>query len=127
MEEAENYRCRRIYLKQSDDPEAQAPAACNALANIDGIELAAAHDEFSIHIIYSLDKVSFEILTELLDELDFQMDTSILLSVRNTIYHYLDENAREQIPTESADSDPAQSDSPDIPRGDDEKYWEDYH
>ncbi len=127
MEEAENYRCRRIYLKPSDDPAAQAPAACRALANIEGIELAAAHDAFSIHIIYSLDKVSFEILTAVLDELDFQMDTSILLSVRNTIYHFLDENAREQIPDDSSDADAEQGDSPDIPRRDDDQYWKDYH
>ena len=127
MEEAENYRCRRIYLKPSDDPAAQAPAACNALAHIDGIELAAPHTAFSIHIIYSLDKVSFEILTEVLDELDFQMDTSILLSVRNTIYHFLDENAREQIAAEPDEAEVDAAESPDIPHSDEEHYWKDYH
>ncbi len=127
MEEAENYRCRRIYLKPSDDPATQAQAACNALANIDGIELAAAHSEFSIHIIYSLDKLSFEMLTEVLDELDFQMDSSILLSLRNTIYHFLDENAREQMPAEPDEADASDTESPEIPPNDDDQYWKDYH
>ena len=130
MEEAENYRCRRIYLKPSDDPAAQAQAACNALANIDGIELAAPHTESSIHIIYSLDKISFEILIEVLDELDFQMDTSILVSLRNTIFHFLDENAREQIPEQAErveDNDTDEGETPEIPQADDEQYWKDYH
>ena len=127
MEEAENYRCRRIYLKPSGDPATQAQAACNALANIDGIELAAAHSEFSIHIIYSLDKLSFEMLTEVLDELDFQMDSSILLSLRNTIYHFLDENAREQMPAEPDEADASDTESPEIPPNDDDQYWKDYH
>ena len=41
MDDADRYRCRRIYLKQSDDPAFQAEAACDALTNIDGILLAA--------------------------------------------------------------------------------------
>ena len=127
MEEADNYRCRRIYLKPSDDPAAQAQAACNALANLDGIELAAPHSESSIHIIYALDKISFEMLTEVLDELDFKMDNSILLSLRNTIFHFLDENAREQISNETSETDTSDVESPEIPQSDDEQYWKDYH
>ena len=37
MEDADRYRCRHIYLKQSDDLELQAHAACAALANLEGI------------------------------------------------------------------------------------------
>ena len=127
MEEADNYRCRRIYLKPSDDPAAQAQAACNALASLDGIELAAPHSECSIHIIYALDKISFEMLIEVLDELDFQIDNSILLSLRNTIYHFLDENARDQIPAPAEDVDSGETESPEVPQTDDEQYWKDYH
>ena len=127
MEEAEHYRCRRIYLKPSDDPGAQAKAACKALANIDGIILAAPHSTHSIHIVYSLDEVSFELVTELLHELDFQTDDSILLSLRNTIYDYLDENARDDIADEAGDAGAKPSEPPDIPHTDEDKYWEDYH
>ncbi len=127
MEEAEYYRCRRIYLKPSDDPDAQAKAACRALANIDGIILAAPHSRYSIHIVYSLNEVSFKIVTELLRELDFQTADSILLSLRNTIYDYLDENARDGIGGEANDANAEPADSPDVPQADEEKYWEDYH
>ena len=127
MEEAEHYRCRRIYLKHSDDPGRKADAACDALANVDGILLAAPHSEFSVHIIYALNKVSFEIVIGLLDELQFEMDKSILLSLRNTIYCYLEDNARENIHVDVTEFQEDEPESPDIPHEDEEKYWEDYH
>jgi len=127
MEEAEHYRCRRIYLKHSDDPNRQAEAACEALVNIDGILLAAPYSEFSIHIVYSLNKVSFELLIELLDELNFEMDNSILLSLRNTIYCYLEDNARDNIHIDVTEFQDDELESPEIPHEDDERYWEDYH
>ena len=77
------------------DQGCQADAACEALVNIDGILLASSFDEHGVHIIYSLDKLSFEIVIELLGELDFEMDDSFLISLRNTIYCFLEDNARE--------------------------------
>ena len=127
MEEAEHYRCRRIILKQSDDPSAQAHAACNALANIDGILLAAPHSDDSIHIVYSLNKVSFEIVTDLLCELNFEMDDSILITLRNTIYCYLEDNARDNIQIDITEFQETENESPEVPHEDSEKYWEDYH
>ncbi len=62
MDDADRYRCRRIYLKQSDNPAYQANAACDALVNIEGILLATPFNDYGLHIIYSLDKLSFEIV-----------------------------------------------------------------
>ena len=139
MDDADRYRCRRIYLKQSDNPAYQAAAACEALANIDGILLAAPFSDHCIHIIYSLDKLNFEIVTELLHELEFETDKSLLISLRNTIFSFLEDNARDNMhidvtafqqedpgnpePTLQAE-DPQASDP--IPQQDDEKYWDDY-
>ena len=127
MEEADRYRCRYVYLKQSSEPALQAHAACEALVNIDGILLAAPHDEHSAHIVYSLDELSFEIVIELLSELGFEMDNSFLISLRNTIYCYLEDNARDHIPVESHEEPAEERESPDIPHRDKEQYWDDYH
>ena len=140
MDDADRYRCRRIYLKPSDSPAYQAEAACDALANIDGIVLAAPFDAHGIHIVYSLDKLSFEIVIELLHELEFKTDKSLLLSVRNTLFCFLEDNARdnmhidvtefEQDAAEAPDvaDTPVESARPDSPaQTDDEKYWDDYH
>ena len=127
MNDADRYRCRRIYLKQSDNPACQAEAACDALTNIDGILLAAPFSTHCIHIVYSLDKLSFEIVVELLDELEFATDKSLLLSLRNTIFCVLEDNARDNMPSDATEFQQDVSESPETPlQQDNEKYWDDY-
>ena len=127
MDDADRYRCRRIYLKQSDNPAYQADAACDALTNIEGILLAAPFSAHCIHIIYSLDKLTFEIIVELLDELEFETDKSLLLSLRNTIFCFLEDNARDNMHIDVTEFQQDESESADTPQQqDDEKYWDDY-
>jgi hypothetical protein len=127
MDDADRYRCRHIHLKQSDNPAHQADAACAALTNIDGILLAAPFSEHSVHIIYSLDKLTFEIVIELLIELDFVMDDSFLISLRNTIFCFLEDNARDNMHIDVSEFQQEDSTSPEIPHQDSDKYWDDYH
>ena len=140
MDEADRYRCRRIYLKPDDDPAFQAQAACEALANIDGILLAAPFSRDCIHIIYSLDKLSFDIVIELLNELEFETDNSLLISLRNTIFGFLEDNARDNMHIDVTEFQQDEADSAETPRQmgedeapelphepDNEKYWDDYH
>ncbi len=128
MEEADRYRCRRIFLKSDGDPAHQAQAACEALANVDGILLAAPHDNASVHIIYSLDKLSFEIINDLLHELDFETESSLLIRVRDTIFCYLEDNARGDQPFDISEFELEEDDaSPAIPQHDEDRYWDDYH
>ena len=127
MDDADRYRCRRKYLKQSDNPAYQAEAACDALTNIEGILLAAPFSVHCIHIIYSLDKLSFELIIELLDELEFATDKSLLLSLRNTIFCFLEDNARDNMHIDVNEFQQDDSESPDTPQQqDNEKYWDDY-
>ncbi len=130
MEEADRYRCRRIFLKSDGDPARQAQAACEALANLDGILLAAPHSDLSLHIIYSLDKLTFEIITDLLNELEFETENTLLIKLRDTIYCYLEDNARDHGQfdiTEFEVETDEEDDAPAMPQDDQKKYWEDYH
>jgi hypothetical protein len=127
MDDADRYRCRHIHLKQSDNPAHQADAACAALTNIDGILLAAPFSQHSVHIIYSLDKLTFEIVIELLIELDFVMDDSFLISLRNTIFCFLEDNARDNMHIDVTEFQQEDSANPEIPHQDNDKYWDDYH
>ena len=89
--------------------------------------LAAPFNAHCIHIIYSLDKLSFEIVIELLDELEFETDKSLLVSLRNTIFCFLEDNARDNMQVDVTEFQQDDSDSPDTPQQqDDEKYWDDY-
>ncbi len=126
MEDADHYRCRRIYLKQSDDTKLQAEVACEALAKIEGILVAAAHSEYCVHIIYSLDQISFEIINDLLVELEFEIDNSLLSSFRNTIYDYLEDNARDNLHVDETGQLQGQGESHEKPHQDNDQYWDDY-
>ena len=127
MVDTDHYRCRLIYLRHSDDLSRQAEAACDKLAGIEGILLAAPADQYSIHLIYSLDHLSFELVVDLLNELGFEMDDSILLALKKTIYQYLDTNARENMQIDVTQFEEEPADTPDVPQQSSEKYWEDYH
>ena len=127
MDDADRYRCRRIYLKQSDNPTYQANAACDALVNIEGILLATPFNDYGLHIIYSLDRLSFEIVIELLNELEFETDNSLLISLRNTIFGFLEDNARDNLHVDVTEFQQDEGDDPEIPRQQDsDKYWDDY-
>ncbi|MFT4607692.1 MAG: hypothetical protein ACI9YO_001889 [Gammaproteobacteria bacterium] len=129
MDDTDQYRCRLIYLKQTDTISKQAEAACEAVAGIEGVILAAPFDSHSVHLIYSLDNLSFELLTDLLNELGFELENSILLSLRNTIFEFLEANVRDNMHIDvtkfQADSDEDEAAS--LPRQSSDKYWEDYH
>ena len=127
MEDTDHYRCRLIYLRQTADLSKQADAACDTLAGIEGILLAAPADPCSIHLIYSLDHLSFELIIDLLDELGFEMDESILLVLQKTIFQYLDTNARENMHIDVSEFQQEPMETPEIPHESSEKYWEDYH
>lgn len=126
MEDLDLYRCRLIYLKQCDDPKFQAVAACDALLGIDGILLAAPFDDHSVHIIYSLNQLSFELITDLLGELNFELDNSILISLRNTIYCYLEDNARENMHIDVTGFQLDATEGQEKPEQSADRYWEDY-
>jgi hypothetical protein len=127
MDDVDRYRCRRIYLKPSDNPAFQANAACDALVNIEGILLATPFSDHGIHIIYSLDRLTFEIVIDLLNELEFETSDSLLVSLRNTIFGFLEDNARDNLHIDVSefqlDGEESQETSQ---QHENEKYWDDY-
>ena len=129
MDDTDQYRCRLIYLKPTDDITKQAEAACEAVAGVEGIILAAPSDSHSVHLIYSLNNLSFELLTDLLNELGFELDNSILLGLRNTIFEFLETNVRDNmhIDVTKFQEDTDEDESAGLPRQSSDKYWEDYH
>ena len=126
MDDTECYRCRLFYLKESTDPTKQAEAACEVLAGTEGVILAAPASHNSIHLIYSLNHLSFELLTDLLTELEFELDSSILLSLRKTIFQFLEDNARDNMHIDVTEFQQETDEHQSIPHETCEKYWDDY-
>ena len=55
------------------------------------------------------------------------MDDSFLISLRNTIFGFLEDNARDNMHIDVTDFQPEDSANPEIPHQDKDKYWDDYH
>ena len=66
-------------------------------------------------------------MVDLLVELDFELDSSFLISIRQTIYGYLEDNARDKLQLDTEAADKEEADVSDIPQQDNDQYWEDYH
>lgn len=126
MDDISCYRCRLFYLRPSDNPARQASAACEVLAGTEGVLLAAPTTNHSIHLIYSLNHLSFEILSDLLTELGFELDKSILLCLRNTIFQFLEDNARDNMHVDIADFEIPCGSASDLPHQSPDSYWDDY-
>ena len=126
MDDTDHYRCRLIYLEQSEEPSKQAEAASEALIGIEGIILAAPVDSHSIHLIYSLDNLSFELIGDLLSELGFELENSILLNLRKTIFQFLEDNARDNMHIDVTSFHEVAEETHEIPHESEDKYWEDY-
>ena len=127
MDDISCYRCRLFYLRPSTDPTLQAEAACEVLAGTEGVLLAAPASEHSIHLIYSLNHLSFELLTDLLIELGFELDKSVLLCLRNTIFQFLEDNALDNMHVNVSDFEIPCESASHIPHQSADKYWDDYH
>ena len=73
--------------------------------------------------------ISFELLADLFNELDFELDNSILLSLRNTIFQFLETNVRDNMSIDVTKSinESEEVDSSRLLSQPSDKYWEDYH
>ena len=55
------------------------------------------------------------------------MDDSFLISLRNTIFGFLEDNARDNMHIDVTEFEQEDSTTPEIPHQDNDKYWDDYH
>ena len=49
------------------------------------------------------------------------------MSLRNTLYCYLEDTARDKMQIEAPEDQPSDNESAEIPHPDNDQYWEDYH
>ncbi|GMQ89135.1 MAG: hypothetical protein BMS9Abin09_0593 [Gammaproteobacteria bacterium] len=75
------------------DPQ-QALSAMLVLADIEGILRVTVPDRSrnAIHVKYDLNEISLFIIEDLLSELGFHLDNSLLAKLKRALYHYTEEN-----------------------------------
>ncbi|MDH3859141.1 MAG: hypothetical protein OEV07_14205, partial [Gammaproteobacteria bacterium] len=62
-----------------------------------------------------------------LAELDFEMDNSLLVTLRNTIFCFLEDNARDNMQIDVTQFQRDDSEIEELMQPDSNQYWEDYH
>lgn len=87
-------KCREIgFCNPHPDPQ-QALSAMQVLADIDGIIRATIPDcsRNAIHVSYDLSHISLYVIEDLLSELGFHLDNSLLTKLKRALYYYTEEN-----------------------------------
>jgi len=122
-----SYICRRKVCLADNGDQALATEACAALLGIQGVFGAVPISQTSLELSYSIKHLSFELLEELLKELGFYLDDSVMAILRRNIYQYLEDNLREKLRIDeesqalACDVENPQEEGPEP-----EKYWSNY-
>jgi len=119
---------RKVCLKKLQSSPSQAEKACTALSSIRGMINADPISECRIKLSYSLEHLSFNLIEELLEELGFHLDRSLLPTIRRMVYQYLEDNAREHLSFEEGEDEQnlvCKIDHP-VSHEEPEKYWTNY-
>lgn len=92
---------RLICLRGPHQYTDQAPAAALVLTDVTGIFKAKAIGPNRLSLTYSLEYLTYETIAELLMELGFHLDNSILSKIRRAMYEYVETTTLERMQAES--------------------------
>ena len=126
MEDAA-YICRRkVCLADNGDP-ALATEACASLLGIHGIYGAVPISQNSLELSYSIKHLTFDLIEDLLKELGYYLDNSVMALLRRNVYQYLEDNLREKLRVdEEGQALACDVESPQEEGEEPEKYWSNY-
>ena len=122
-----SYICRRKVCLADNGDQALATEACAALLGIQGVFGAVPISPTSLELSYSIKHLSFDLIEELLKELGFYLDNSVMAILRRNIYQYLEDNLRERLRVdEEGQALACDAESPQEEGPEPEKYWSNY-
>ena len=75
----------------------QALTAVEVLKDLEGVEAVEAAGEHRLELDYDLRLVSLQMIEELLVELGFHLDNSLVFKLRRALYYYTEENERGRV------------------------------
>lgn len=122
-----DYIRRRLVCLTRNGHASQAKDACAALRSIKGVHDAQPVKNHRLLLTYSLEHLTFELIEDLLSELGFYLDNSVLAVIRRNIFQYLEDNAREKIHLDKQEEHKLENPVDlEIPHDEPEKYWNNY-
>lgn len=99
-------RHREIQFRAPHPDPNQAQSATLVLGNIDGIHQVEPQDTLRLLISYDIRRINLQLIEDVLEDLGFHLDNSLLNKLKRAFYYYSEEIAREQF-----DGKPCQDDT----------------
>ena len=75
----------------------QVLTAVELLKDLEGVESVEANAEHRVEVRYDLRHVSLQMIEELLQELGFHLDNSLVFKLRRALYYYTEDNERTRV------------------------------
>ncbi len=87
-------KSRQIYFSHLHPDPNQAQSACIFLQALEGIKVMTAISAQQLHIEYHIEEICLQTIEEILIELGFHLDNSLIYKIKRALYYYTEETQR---------------------------------
>lgn len=108
-EPTDTIKHREIRFRGPHADSTPALTAARALAQVEGILHSQALNATTIKVSYDLHYVSLQLIDELLYELGFHLDNSLLVKLQRALYYYTEDLQRETLDGQHLDNNNTQA------------------
>ena len=103
MTDAPCIKHREIAFDTLQPGPQQVLTAIQVLQDLEGVEAARATGDHRLEVSYDLRHVSLQMIEELLVELGFHLDNSLVYKLRRALYYYTEDNERTRVGVQHGD------------------------
>ena len=93
-EQSERIKHREIRFNQLHPDPQQAHSACLMLSDVEGICVLRPLDPCLLHISYDITLLHLNLIEDVLIDLGYHLDTSLLTKLKRALYYYTEEVER---------------------------------
>ena len=93
-ESSELIKHREIRFSRLHPDQHQAHSASLLLSDVDGIHLLRPHDSYLLHVSYDITSLYLNLLEDVLLDLGFHLDNSLMVKLMRALYYYTEEVER---------------------------------
>ena len=91
---SELVRHREIRFCHLHPDTQQAHSASLMLSDVDGVHLVRPHDSYLLHLSYDITLLNLNLLEDVLIDLGFHLDNSLMTKLKRALYYYTEEVER---------------------------------
>ena len=93
-ETSELVKHREIRFCRLHPDTQQAHSASLMLSDVEGVQLLRPHDSFLLHISYEVTVLNLNLIEDVLIDLGFHLDNSLIVKLKRALYYYTEEVER---------------------------------